>query len=92
METEKALAPNERVSHGYVLWGKVDPSRNVYTLGMGKIFVLVKGSDNPCVIKGSKVEQAADSSGSCCLIKNDKDEIVGRFAWDVVAGWWKGDD
>jgi len=58
------------------------------------ILAMLQGTETPCVVKGSTVEDTgvASSPNRQWVIKNDKDEIVGRFRWESVTGWWKGDE
>ena len=57
MEAENTLAPNEWISHGYVLWGKADSSTKVYTERNGRLerLIGVAEVDNRVLEGGRKV-------------------------------------
>ncbi len=89
------LAPNEEIIRTVYLWRSAPIQQGSYTFSMGKICIMLQGSDHPCVVNGAKVQDTGlhgNPQGRQLVVKNDKDEIVGEFRWESVAGWWKDDE
>jgi hypothetical protein len=86
------LAPNEEIIHRIYLW-RSRPTQGAYTFSMGKICVMLKGTEKPCIVNGSDIQEGTGPLGNrVWVVKNDKNEIVGTFHWDAVLGWWKGEE
>lgn len=80
------LAPNEKIV-----------TTRVYTFpGTKMIKVQVIGQQSECLIGSatqaeevSEQDNAATSATRVLVLKNEKNEVVGKFAVSKIAGWWQ---